>query len=103
MIVMEDVDLVAMERVHVLANPILVELLNAMDGLDEDADLIFALTTNRPDLLEPALASRPGHRPRGGAAAARRARGRCSSSTGRACSSTSPTGRPSSRRPTARA
>lgn len=31
-----------------------------MDGLDEDADLIFVLTTNRPELLEPALASRPG-------------------------------------------
>ncbi len=31
-----------------------------MDGLDEDADLIFALTTNRPETLEPALASRPG-------------------------------------------
>ncbi len=60
MVVMEDVDLVAMDRVHYDSNPILFELLNAMDGLDEDADLIFALTTNRPELLEPALASRPG-------------------------------------------
>ncbi len=60
MVVMEDVDLVAMERIHLDSNPILFELLNAMDGLDEDADLIFALTTNRPELLEPALASRPG-------------------------------------------
>ena len=31
-----------------------------MDGLREDADVIFILTTNRPDQLEPALASRPG-------------------------------------------
>jgi ATP-dependent 26S proteasome regulatory subunit len=31
-----------------------------MDGLDEDADVVFLLTTNRADLLEPALASRPG-------------------------------------------
>ena len=31
-----------------------------MDGLAEDADVVFMLTTNRPDLLEPALAARPG-------------------------------------------
>jgi ATP-dependent 26S proteasome regulatory subunit len=31
-----------------------------MDGLREDADVLFILTTNRPDQLEPALASRPG-------------------------------------------
>ncbi len=60
MVVMEDVDLVALDRGHYESNPILFELLNAMEGLDEDADLIFALTTNRPELLEPALASRPG-------------------------------------------
>jgi ATP-dependent 26S proteasome regulatory subunit len=41
-------------------NPLLFELLNEMDGLSEDADVIFTLTTNRPDLLEPALAARPG-------------------------------------------
>ena len=60
MVVMEDVDLVALERSYLRSNPVLFELLNAMEGLDEDADLIFALTTNRPELLEPALASRPG-------------------------------------------
>jgi ATP-dependent 26S proteasome regulatory subunit len=60
MVVLEDVDLVAMDREHESTNPLLFELLNAMDGLDEDADLIFVLTTNRADLLEPALASRPG-------------------------------------------
>ena len=31
-----------------------------MDGLREDADVIFILTINRPDHLERALASRPG-------------------------------------------
>jgi hypothetical protein len=29
-------------------------------GLAEDEDLLFVLTTNRPDLIEPALAARPG-------------------------------------------
>ena len=31
-----------------------------MDGLDAGADVTFLLTTNRADLLEPALAARPG-------------------------------------------
>ena len=39
---------------------LLNKLLNEMDGLQEDADVLFILTTNRPDQLEPALASRPG-------------------------------------------
>jgi ATP-dependent 26S proteasome regulatory subunit len=39
---------------------LLNKLLNEMDGLREDAEVIFILTTNRPDQLEPALASRPG-------------------------------------------
>lgn len=61
-IILEDVDLIGTEREHqtVGANAILFELLNAMDGLAEDTDLLFVLTTNRPDVLEPALASRPG-------------------------------------------
>ncbi len=37
-----------------------MELLNRMDGLDEDSDLLFVLTTNRAEVLEPALAARPG-------------------------------------------
>src|SRR5271154_1665958 len=41
-------------------SPLLFSLLNVMDGLDQDADLIFLLTTNRADALEPALAARPG-------------------------------------------
>ena len=61
-VVLEDVDLVAEERTHQTgcATPVLFELLNEMDGLAEDADVLFLLTTNRPELLEPALAARPG-------------------------------------------
>ena len=60
-IVLEDVDLVAEERTFGPgSSPILFELLNAMDGAAADADLLFVLTTNRADLLEPALAARPG-------------------------------------------
>src|SRR4029077_10422677 len=61
-VVLEDVDLIGTLREHqtVGANALLFELLNQMDGLAEDADVLFVLTTNRPDVLEPALASRPG-------------------------------------------
>jgi cell division protease FtsH len=61
-IVLEDVDLIGTEREQqsVGANALLFELLNQMDGLGEDADILFVLTTNRPDFLEPALAARPG-------------------------------------------
>jgi hypothetical protein len=60
MVILEDVDLVAMDRDYEPTNAILFELLNGMDGLDEDHDVLFVLTTNRADLLEPALAARPG-------------------------------------------
>jgi len=62
MVVMEDVDLVAEERTMpgFRGGPILFELLNEMDGLRDDQDVIFVLTTNRADILEPALAARPG-------------------------------------------
>jgi ATP-dependent 26S proteasome regulatory subunit len=63
MMIIEDVDLIAREREH-MQNPgqevLLNKLLNEMDGLREDAEVLFILTTNRPDQLEPALASRPG-------------------------------------------
>lgn len=42
------------------ATSLLFQLLNEMDGIGEDADVIFVMTTNRADLLEPALAARPG-------------------------------------------
>jgi ATP-dependent 26S proteasome regulatory subunit len=60
MLVLEDVDLVAEDRTHGQPTSILFELLNQMDGLNEDIDLVFVLTTNRPEIIEPALASRPG-------------------------------------------
>lgn len=59
-VVLEDVDLIAQHRGWVESNPLLFDVLNQMDGIDEDADVAFLLTTNRADLLEPALAARPG-------------------------------------------
>lgn len=60
-VILEDVDLIAEERTRKDASTaLLFELLNQMDGLAADVDVLFVLTTNRPDLLEPALASRPG-------------------------------------------
>jgi hypothetical protein len=60
-IVVEDVDLIAEERGSRMGqHPLLFQLLNEMDGLAADADVAFLLTTNRADLLEPALAERPG-------------------------------------------
>lgn len=61
-VVLEDVDLVAEQRgMHPgFSNPFLYDVLNVMDGIEEDADVAFLLTTNRADLLEPALAARPG-------------------------------------------
>lgn len=59
-VVLEDCDLVAEERSHRTASPLLFEVLDALDGLAADADVVFLLTTNRADILEPALAQRPG-------------------------------------------
>ncbi|WP_246689612.1 ATP-binding protein [Methylobacterium sp. WL116] len=62
-VVLEDVDLVGRSRegmnspkTEVLLN----RLLNEMDGLGDDASILFLLTTNRPEEIEDALASRPG-------------------------------------------
>lgn len=63
MVVMEDVDLIARERTDMdspCEEVLLNKLLNEMDGLKEDAEIFFVLTTNRPESLEAALASRPG-------------------------------------------
>ncbi|SOC88751.1 ATP-dependent 26S proteasome regulatory subunit [Curtobacterium sp. 314Chir4.1] len=59
LVVMEDIDLVAMER-HSSPQPLLFEVLDALDGLDGDADVAFVMTTNRVSVLERALADRPG-------------------------------------------
>jgi hypothetical protein len=62
MIVIEDVDLIASDRDDMgpCEESLLNDLLNEMDGLKEDADILFVLTTNRPEQLESALAGRPG-------------------------------------------
>lgn len=63
MIVIEDVDLIARKREEMYGpcdESLLNKLLNEMDGLREDAAVLFVLTTNRPEQLEAALASRPG-------------------------------------------
>jgi hypothetical protein len=60
-VVIEDIDLIAAERgMHGAPQPLLFAVLDALDGLDGDADVTFILTTNRVDILEPALAERPG-------------------------------------------
>ncbi len=63
MLVIEDVDLIARARETMYGTcdeSLLNKLLNEMDGLREDAAVLFVLTTNRPENLEAALASRPG-------------------------------------------
>ncbi|WP_437563127.1 AAA family ATPase [Sorangium sp. So ce542] len=63
LVVLEDVDIIAQDRESTdssCRSPLLFDLLNQMDGLAEDTDVIFLLTTNRPQALEPALAARPG-------------------------------------------
>lgn len=63
MVVLEDVDLIARARTNMhgpCEESLLNKLLNEMDGLREEAMLLFILTTNRPEELEGALASRPG-------------------------------------------
>ena len=60
-IVVEDVDLIAEQRGPRMGqHPLLFQLLNEMDGLGADVDVTFLLTTNRADMLEEALAARPG-------------------------------------------
>jgi cell division protease FtsH len=61
-IVVEDVDLIAEERTmgRPGEHPLLFQLLNEMEGLNSGDDVTFLLTSNRAELLEPALAARPG-------------------------------------------
>jgi ATP-dependent 26S proteasome regulatory subunit len=63
MVVIEDVDLIARDRED-MGSPceesLLNTLLNEMDGLKDNVDVLFVLTTNRPEQLEAALAGRPG-------------------------------------------
>jgi hypothetical protein len=63
LVVIEDADLVGRAREdmgNACDEVMLNQLLNELDGLREKADVFFVLTTNRPQMLEPALANRPG-------------------------------------------
>ena len=63
LVVIEDVDLIAREREshdNPASEGLLNKLLNEMDGLREDAAIVFILTTNRPKSIEAALVARPG-------------------------------------------
>ena len=61
MIVLEDIDLVGGHRDGPWAGGTTLNLLlNEMDGLAPEARVLVVLTTNRPEVLEPALAARPG-------------------------------------------
>jgi hypothetical protein len=60
MVLLEDVDLIGQERSENRCPTLLHELMDEMDGLGTKADVIFLLTTNRPEVLEPALSARPG-------------------------------------------
>ena len=61
-VIIEDVDIIGRNRdeMSVCTESLLNKLLNEMDGLKEDADILFLLTTNRPESLEDALKNRPG-------------------------------------------
>ena len=75
-VVLEDCDLIAEDRSFgPMAKPLLFEVLDALDGIDADADVAFLLTTNRVEHLERRAqpAARP-RRPRRRDPAARRAR-----------------------------
>ena len=62
LVVIEDVDLIAAHRdgPFQVAPAGLNRLLAEMDGAGPEARILFLLTTNRPEVLEPALAARPG-------------------------------------------
>ena len=61
LVVLEDCDLVAEDRsFNHGPQPLLFQVLDELDGLAEDADVTFLLTTNRAEVLEAALAQRPG-------------------------------------------
>lgn len=63
LIIMEDADLITEDRESFSgkgAQAILHTLLNELDGLAAESEVMLLLTTNRPEVLETALAQRPG-------------------------------------------
>jgi hypothetical protein len=63
LVILEDVDLIATERDerrHPLYQITLHQLLNEMDGMGSNTEVLFLLTTNRPEAIETAISARPG-------------------------------------------
>lgn len=60
LVILEDVDLIATARRRNRNKTVLHDLMDEMDGLTQKTECIVLMTTNRPDVLEPALAARPG-------------------------------------------
>jgi cell division protease FtsH len=61
LVIVEDVDLIAEDRgARGSSHPLLLQLLNELDGVGNDVDVAFILTTNQIEVLERALAARPG-------------------------------------------
>src|SRR5262249_4802684 len=60
LVILEDVDLIGRDRRRNPHAPLLQELMDEMDGLGAGSAVLFLLTTNRPQVLESALAGRPG-------------------------------------------
>jgi hypothetical protein len=60
LVILEDVDLIGRDRRRNPRGALLQELMDEMDGLGAGSDVLFLLTTNRPEVLESALAGRPG-------------------------------------------
>ncbi|HEY9243871.1 MAG TPA: AAA family ATPase, partial [Streptosporangiaceae bacterium] len=59
-VVVEDVDRLAGPGEAIRGHPLLARLLTEMDGLGADANVTFLLTASQADVLEDALAARPG-------------------------------------------
>ena len=59
-VVVEDVDLLAGPGEAIRGHPLLARLLNEMDGPGADANVTFLLTAGQAEVLEDALAARPG-------------------------------------------
>lgn len=60
LVVLEDVDLIATDRQQSHDTTLLHDLMDEMDGLGPASEVVFLLTTNRPEVLEKALTARPG-------------------------------------------
>jgi len=62
-VIIEDADLIARSRGHMgsaCEEVLLNQLLNEMDGLRDNTEILFVLTSNHPESLEAALTARPG-------------------------------------------